>query len=98
MFLRVFQLCSYSCYSRNTSLRVSLQQVSSKWGERMRENCSLNGSWNFLIDLEDQGERDSWFVKGLIDARQAEVPHIWQREEEYVHYCGTGWYEKQFTQ
>ena len=64
----------------------------------MRENYSLNGPWNFLIDRMDQGERDTWYLKGLIDARQVEVPHIWQREEEYVHYCGTGWYEKKFTQ
>lgn len=64
----------------------------------MREIHSLNGLWNFRIDRKDQGEREAWFTAGLQESRQVEVPHIWQREEDYVQYCGTGWYEKEFAQ
>ena len=62
----------------------------------MREKLDLNGKWNFQIDRKDQGEREVWFEKGLTACREIEVPHIWQREEEYVHYCGAAWYEKSF--
>lgn len=63
----------------------------------MREKHGLNGWWKFQVDPKDQGEREAWYQKELAEARQVEVPHIWQREEEYVQYCGTGWYEKQFA-
>ncbi|MNH94168.1 Beta-glucuronidase [compost metagenome] len=63
----------------------------------MRESHNLNGLWNFRIDRKDQGEREAWFTEGLKDSQQVVVPHIWQREEDYVQYCGTGWYEKEFA-
>ena len=62
----------------------------------MREKIGLNGEWSFRIDREDRGERQAWHSAGLPDARTVEVPHIWQREEEHVQYCGTAWYEKKF--
>ncbi|WP_136608653.1 glycoside hydrolase family 2 protein [Paenibacillus dokdonensis] len=62
----------------------------------MREQLSLNGTWQFRIDRKEQGERESWYDRSLTESRPVEVPHIWQREEEYVHYCGTAWYEKEF--
>lgn len=64
----------------------------------MREEHNLNGTWNFLIDRKDQGEREAWFGQDLPNAQQVEVPHIWQRDKEYINYCGTGWYEKRFAQ
>ncbi|MEH7387698.1 sugar-binding domain-containing protein, partial [Bacillus sp. JJ1521] len=63
----------------------------------MREKLNLNGVWGFQIDPKDQGEIESWHTTGLPEAIKVEVPHIWQREEEYVNYCGTAWYEKEFT-
>ncbi|WP_256761076.1 glycoside hydrolase family 2 protein [Cohnella sp. WQ 127256] len=62
----------------------------------MREKQNLNGSWNFQIDRKGQGEREAWYAEQLAESRQVEVPHIWQREEDYVHYCGAAWYEKHF--
>jgi len=66
----------------------------------MREKIGLNGEWSFRIDREDRGERQVWFMAGLPndqEVREVRVPHIWQREEEYVQYCGTAWYEKKFA-
>ncbi|MBA9084439.1 hypothetical protein FHR92_000896 [Fontibacillus solani] len=63
----------------------------------MRESHNLSGLWNFRIDRKDHGEREAWFAESLKESRQVEVPHIWQREEDYVKYCGTGWYEKEFA-
>ncbi len=62
----------------------------------MREQLGLNGTWQFRIDRKDEGERARWYDSSLAESRQVEVPHIWQREEEFVHYCGTAWYEKEF--
>lgn len=62
----------------------------------MREQLGLNGAWQFRIDRKDEGEREGWYAKSLTETRTVEVPHIWQREEDYVHYCGTAWYEKEF--
>jgi len=62
----------------------------------MRQRIDLNGEWSFRIDRNDQGERQVWHASGLKEAMRIEVPHIWQREKEYVKYCGAAWYEKQF--
>ncbi|QMV41252.1 glycoside hydrolase family 2 protein [Cohnella cholangitidis] len=62
----------------------------------MREKQSLNGAWSFRIDRNDHGERQAWYASALAESREVEVPHIWQREDEHVHYCGTAWYEKSF--
>ncbi|MFS0821661.1 glycoside hydrolase family 2 protein [Bacillus sp. 1P02SD] len=63
----------------------------------MREKLNLSGDWRFRIDPKDQGETELWYSTGLSEAINVVVPHIWQREEEYVNYCGTAWYEKEFT-
>lgn len=62
----------------------------------MRETQSLNGLWRFAVDRKDHGERIGWQTAGLPEPRNVEVPHIWQREEDFVHYCGAAWYEKTF--
>lgn len=63
----------------------------------MRKRHELSGAWYFKIDEYDIGEKDLWYESGLKEPMQVEVPHIWQREEEYVEYCGTAWYQKDFT-
>ncbi|MFS0821668.1 glycoside hydrolase family 2 protein [Bacillus sp. 1P02SD] len=63
----------------------------------MREKLNLNGVWGFQIDPKDHGEIESWHTSGLPDAIKVEVPHIWQREKEYVNYCGPAWYETEFN-
>ncbi|PQD97086.1 glycoside hydrolase family 2 [Pradoshia eiseniae] len=62
----------------------------------MRQRQDLNGMWDFQIDKKDVGEKNAWYESRLEDSIQIEVPHIWQREEDYVEYCGAAWYEKQF--
>lgn len=63
----------------------------------MRDRHLLNGRWNFRVDPKDEGERNRWFDVALPDAEGVEVPHIWQREEAYVNYCGAAWYERTFA-
>lgn len=62
----------------------------------MREKLVINGLWDFQIDRKEEGERNRWFECGLPEAMEVNVPHIWQTEEQFVHYCGTAWYEKKF--
>ena len=62
----------------------------------MRNKQSLNGSWKFQIDAKEAGDREVWFRTGLPAPNEIEVPHIWQTDENYVNYCGTAWYEKEF--
>jgi len=52
----------------------------------MRQRHDLNGKWAFQIDKKDVGEKNAWYHSRLVDSIQIEVPHIWQREEEYVEY------------
>ncbi|WP_455661721.1 glycoside hydrolase family 2 protein [Pradoshia sp.] len=63
----------------------------------MRQRQDLNGKWDFQVDKNDIGETNAWYQDRLKDSIHVEVPHIWQREEEYVEYCGAAWYEKQFS-
>ncbi|WP_170308028.1 glycoside hydrolase family 2 protein [Paenibacillus dakarensis] len=56
----------------------------------------MNGVWGFAADRKGEGEREAWFSRELQGTESVTVPHIWQREAEYVHYCGTAWYEKSF--
>lgn len=62
----------------------------------MREKLVLNGEWSFAVDRKGEGERNAWFNRTLQEPMNVTVPHIWQREAAYVHYCGAAWYEKTF--
>ncbi|WP_226036103.1 glycoside hydrolase family 2 protein [Aquibacillus saliphilus] len=63
----------------------------------MRKKQNLNGTWKFQTDRKDIGEKYCWFTNGLQESIEVEVPHIWQKEEEFIHYCGVAWYERFFT-
>ncbi|WP_284645714.1 glycoside hydrolase family 2 protein [Paenibacillus silviterrae] len=66
----------------------------------MRETWSLNGSWQFVTDPLQVGEREAWFQQERLwqDAREVTVPHIWQSEGgELVGYSGMAWYRRNVT-
>jgi len=63
----------------------------------MRKKWSLNGEWFFTIDPKGLGEKEEWFINGIKKGKKVTVPHIWQREEEFVHYKGTAWYSRDFN-
>jgi hypothetical protein len=61
----------------------------------MRKQWSLAGTWIFAVDPKDVGEIEGWYQGELPQGREAEVPHIWQREgAELVSYNGTAWYSR----
>lgn len=63
----------------------------------MRQQWSLAGTWSFATDARDQGETNRWQERGLPEAKDVQVPHIWQRDGgSLVNYHGAAWYSRSF--
>ena len=62
----------------------------------IRQVKELSGSWSFLIDPENIGERELWY-KGLPENKESViVPSVWNNELGHLNFEGCGWYEKKF--
>ena len=74
-----------------------------------REAESLNGAWNFCVDLLDTGLRQKWFALEKMDpidriepydydpymGEQVEVPSNWQMlKEKWYFFEGSAWYSR----
>lgn len=59
---------------------------------------SLNGTWNYRLDQNDIGQRQSWYRIAEADKawKDVKVPHNWYLTEEIGDYFGTIWYMKKF--
>ena len=64
-----------------------------------REFFDLNGEWQFRIDQNDVGKRQSWYLEKADSKawREIRVPHNWYLTEEIGDYFGTIWYSRTFT-
>ncbi len=62
---------------------------------KVRRNESLDGAWNFCIDRDDAGKKDSW-QNGLPNSDTVSVPQVWGSEMGLLKYEGVAWYEKKF--
>jgi len=64
------------------------------------EWLNLNGTWEFQIDPNNEGEALGWFAPeaGRFE-RQIVVPFPWQSDLSGVaiHYAGVAWYRRMFT-
>ncbi len=76
---------------------------------RSRTSYSLNGLWNFTVDLHDEGLRQKWYkyhncaTKDWSDPRDYDpfmgesvfVPSVWNlQKEKYYYFEGSAWYTK----
>ena len=58
----------------------------------IRNRLDLSGLWQFQLDPDEIGERDSWF-NGLNKPRQIAVPASWNEQfEDTRDYLGAAWY------
>jgi beta-glucuronidase len=59
------------------------------------DRVSLEGTWLFRLDPQDDGETSGWAAGGAAgDWRVVSVPHTWNVEAETVDYEGSGWYRR----
>ena len=76
-----------------------------------RKTISLNGEWNFVLDLHDEGLRQAWYKdnedtienwtipRDYDDAiwQKTEVPSCWNvQKPEWFYFEGSGWYRRDF--
>ncbi|MBQ9120782.1 MAG: beta-glucuronidase [Clostridia bacterium] len=60
-----------------------------------RKVTDLSGSWRFLTDPKDEGEKNGW-AGGLPSGETVIVPSQWNNELGLLNYDGSAWYEKRF--
>ena len=61
-----------------------------------RKVIPLNGAWRFLLDENDEGEKNGW-QNGLPDGKTVIVPSSWNNEIGLLNYMARAWYERKFT-
>jgi len=63
-----------------------------------QEIISLNGTWQFKVDLYDQGLSENWEATNYptADWDEMKVPGNWDLKNEYADFFGTAWYRKDF--
>lgn len=61
----------------------------------LRKVQCLDGTWNFRIDPEDQGEAEGW-QSSLPQAEPVCVPSVWNTQLNLLKYEGAAWYETKF--
>ena len=63
---------------------------------KMETSISLNGSWSFKTDPNNVGETEGWSRKNYqeIGWDSIAVPGNWDIKNEYSHYDGKAWYQK----
>jgi len=59
---------------------------------------SLDGTWNFKADYNNNGEDQAWFAGNFNDSDwdKMNVPGNWDIRNEYANYTGKGWYRTAF--
>ena len=62
---------------------------------KIRKTVDLNGNWQFKIDPDNVGEKESWWT-GLNDSETVIVPSCWNNELRLLNYEGKAWYQKEF--
>ncbi len=62
----------------------------------LRKRLDLNGTWQFILDNEDIGWKERWFIKPPEGGKihDVPVPGVWQEVLPKTH--GVGWYFKTF--
>ena len=60
------------------------------------QSVSLDGIWEFRLDLDKSGEVNNWQSPSNSSSgwRQVSVPHTWQTDQDSSDYFGTGWYRR----
>ena len=66
-------------------------------GGPFRTVVSLNGSWSFIADPQQNGLSEHWNLQLPETAQQVTVPHTWNLMPGLEHYGGLGWYQKKFS-
>jgi len=61
-------------------------------------HISLNGTWNFKADYNNQGEAQNWMEIDFNDTGwdKMTVPGNWDLRNEYASFSGKGWYRTTF--
>ena len=63
---------------------------------KYRSVADVSGSWQFMLDPEEKGEKGRWFV-GLPSSRPIGVPGSWNEQfQDTMFYMGTAWYQTDF--
>ncbi|WP_136689508.1 glycoside hydrolase family 2 protein [Halorhabdus amylolytica] len=63
--------------------------------DQLRDSVSLDGTWQFLADPEDDAGTPDLADPDVTwpgDAHEVTVPHAWQEDDRYRDYTGTAWY------
>ena len=60
---------------------------------------SLDGSWQFKTDPNQNGETQGWYQTGFNSCSwdSLKVPGNWDLENQYAEYAGKAWYRKSFN-
>ena len=59
-----------------------------------RDTIPVNDNWQFTTDKKAEGINSKWYEMPLAGARNVQLPHTWNIEEENQNHYGWGWYQK----
>ncbi|MBQ4527930.1 MAG: beta-glucuronidase [Clostridia bacterium] len=61
-----------------------------------KKEISLCDMWDFVLDKDDLGIEEKWFLNFPEDTRSMTVPSCWNTEPDLFRYEGTAWYQTRF--
>ncbi|WP_338872628.1 sugar-binding domain-containing protein [Spirosoma sp. SC4-14] len=85
--------------SRNYKLLTIALLVVGLASSTLAQKTTLDGTWSFRTDPNNEGEQQGWFRPQTATANwdSLPVPGNWDLRNEYAHYVGKGWYRRTFT-
>ncbi len=63
---------------------------------RKRQTLTLDGEWKFVMDPQNVGEGEKWYIDFPQDAKSIAVPGCWNTELGKLNYMGVCWYKREF--
>ncbi|MBQ2809929.1 MAG: beta-glucuronidase [Clostridia bacterium] len=63
---------------------------------RKRQTLTLDGEWKFVMDPQNVGEGEKWYIDFPQDAKSITVPGCWNTELGKLNYMGVCWYKRDF--
>lgn len=63
---------------------------------RKRQTLTLDGEWKFVMDPQNVGEGEKWYIDFPQDAKSITVPGCWNTELGKLNYMGVCWYKREF--
>src|SRR4051794_24107251 len=62
----------------------------------LRQQISLSGEWDFVIDPDDRGRAESWVTRFPENRSLLSVPGTWNTSPAFWPYIGAAWHRRTF--